>query len=157
MLPRALTTSINGSPGNIFIRLDAQRGDPGPGLCPGAGRLQGDLPGRAPHPGGVHHLLQDVAGLRVQRKLADHYFALFGYDPSTIFQGCHQWNGPFPRDESRAAAIISLATASAVLGGAQRIMVKTPQEGLGFPTVEARDPLELMIDDLREVRTPLKA
>jgi methylaspartate mutase epsilon subunit len=85
----------------------------------------------------MHHLLQDVAGLRVQRRLVDHYFERFGHDSSRVFQGCHQWNGPFPPDEARAEAVIALATASAVFGEAQRIMVKTPQEGMGLPTVEA--------------------
>jgi methylaspartate mutase epsilon subunit len=85
----------------------------------------------------MHHPLQDVAGQRVLRKLAADYFTRLGHDDSTLFHGCHQWNGPFPREEPRAMAVIALATASALYGGAQRIMVKTPQEGMGLPSVEA--------------------
>jgi len=84
-----------------------------------------------------HHFVQDLAGMRAQMKLAQHYFTKFGYDWSGLSQAVHQWNGPFPRDPARAYAIIVLSTAIAYLGKARRIMVKSCEEGLGVPTPQA--------------------
>ena len=85
----------------------------------------------------MHHMVQDIAGLRVQRRLTQAYMERFGHGDVRITQNIHQWNGVFPPDRAKAGAIIALIAAIAALyGKAEQMMVKTPEEGLGVPTGE---------------------
>jgi methylaspartate mutase epsilon subunit len=45
--------------------------------------------------------------------------------------------GGFPQDEAKAFGVISWGAATAVLAGATKVIVKTPHEALGVPTMEA--------------------
>ena len=45
--------------------------------------------------------------------------------------------GGFPADESKAFGVISLGATTAALAGATKVIVKTPHEALGIPTMEA--------------------
>jgi len=87
--------------------------------------------------GQAGNLVQDIAALRSLRKLAHHYFQNAGhedYQLSTVF---HQWMGGFPEDEARATAVICLGAMAAKYARATKIIVKTPHEASGIPTMEA--------------------
>jgi methylaspartate mutase epsilon subunit len=45
--------------------------------------------------------------------------------------------GGFPQNEPRAMGVISWGAATAALGGANKVIVKTPHEALGVPSAEA--------------------
>ncbi len=82
---------------------------------------------------------QDVAALLTLRSLGARHFRAAGfadgdYELTTVF---HQWMGGFPEDESRAFAVITWGTMVACLGGADKIIVKTPHEAMGIPSKEA--------------------
>ncbi|MDP6346082.1 MAG: methylaspartate mutase subunit E [Alphaproteobacteria bacterium] len=96
------------------------------------------------------HMMQEAAGLRVLQQLAEEYLARFGHGDVTVFSVANHWLGQFPEDEARAHALINVATAAAVLGGATEIIVKSVQEGKGIPTKEAN------AASLRSVRAVLR-
>jgi methylaspartate mutase epsilon subunit len=83
------------------------------------------------------NLGQDIAAIHTLRELADEAFREAGhadYDLTVVF---HQWMGGFPEDEARAFSIICWGAATACLGGADKVIVKTPHEAMGIPTMEA--------------------
>lgn len=82
------------------------------------------------------NLVQDVAAIRSLIEQAEEYFKAYGYDAelTTVF---HQWMGGFPADESKAFGVISWGSATAALAGATKVIVKTPHEAVGIPTMEA--------------------
>jgi methylaspartate mutase epsilon subunit len=83
------------------------------------------------------NLVQDIAAIHTLRELADERFRNAGhsdYDLTIVF---HQWMGGFPEDEARAFSIICWGAATACLGGADKVIVKTPHEAMGIPTMEA--------------------
>lgn len=83
------------------------------------------------------NMAQDIAALHALRVLADGFFREAGHDNFHLTVVFHQWMGGFPEDESRAFAIICLGAAVACLGGADKVIVKTPHEAMGIPTREA--------------------
>ncbi|WP_053956759.1 methylaspartate mutase subunit E [Inediibacterium massiliense] len=82
------------------------------------------------------NLVQDVAAIRALVEQAGEYFRAYGYNVelTTVF---HQWMGGFPADESKAFGVISWGSATAALAGATKVIVKTPHEAVGIPTMEA--------------------
>ncbi|MCC5908886.1 MAG: methylaspartate mutase subunit E [Clostridiaceae bacterium] len=82
------------------------------------------------------NLVQDVAAIRGLIQQAEEYFTTYGYDIelTTVF---HQWMGGFPADESKSFGVISWGAATAALAGATKVIVKTPHEAIGIPTMEA--------------------
>ncbi len=87
--------------------------------------------------GQAGNLVQDVAAMRALRNLAHHYFHKAGfcdYALSTVF---HQWMGGFPEDEAQATAVICLGALAARMAEVTKIIVKTPHEASGVPTLEA--------------------
>lgn len=82
------------------------------------------------------NLVQDVAAIRGLVELSEEYFKAYGYNVelTTVF---HQWMGGFPADESKAFGVISWGAATAALAGATKVIVKTPHEAVGIPTMEA--------------------
>jgi methylaspartate mutase epsilon subunit len=87
--------------------------------------------------GQAGNVVQDIAALRSLRKLAHHYFLNAGhtdYQLTTVF---HQWMGGFPEDEAQATAVICLGALVAKQARATKIIVKTPHEASGVPTLEA--------------------
>jgi len=83
------------------------------------------------------NLIQDVAALHTLPELAEEYLARFGFEDAVITTVFHQWMGGFPQDEAKAYGVISWGAATAALGKATKVIVKTPHEALGIPTKEA--------------------
>jgi methylaspartate mutase epsilon subunit len=81
-------------------------------------------------------IVQDVAAIGVMRELTRAYADRAGHEASEIAVGIHQWLGPFPPDRDRALGRISFDTVVAALARADKILVKSPEEGLGTPTKE---------------------
>jgi methylaspartate mutase epsilon subunit len=82
-------------------------------------------------------LAQDAAAIAVLRELAHERFRAAGFDGYELTTVFHQWMGGFPEDESKAFATICWGAAVARLGGADKVIVKTPHEAMGIPTKEA--------------------
>jgi len=87
--------------------------------------------------GQLGNIVQDVAALKSLRNLTRHYLDMFGYNDVVVTTVLHQWMGGFPHDESMAFGVISWGAAAAVLAGATKVIVKTPHEAMGVPTMEA--------------------
>ncbi len=83
------------------------------------------------------NLIQDVAALRSLSKLTKEYLVKFGYNDVRVTTVFHQWMGGFPQDEAKAFGVISWGAAAAALAKATKVIVKTPHEAMGVPTMEA--------------------
>ena len=86
--------------------------------------------------GQVGNLVQDVAALRSLRRLGHHYFQNAGYEDYSLTTVFHQWMGGFPEDEAKATAVICLGALAAKQARATKIIVKTPHEASGIPSLE---------------------
>lgn len=87
--------------------------------------------------GQLGNITQDIAAIKVLEKLTNYYLNKKGFNDMFITTVFHQWMGGFPKDESEAMSLISYASLVAALGGATKIITKTPQESVGIPTKEA--------------------
>jgi len=83
------------------------------------------------------NLIQDVAAIRSLREMTRTYLDRFGFHDVRITTVFHQWMGGFPQDEPRAFGVIAWGAATAVLAKAAKVIVKTPHEAMGVPTMEA--------------------
>ncbi|MCL1995081.1 MAG: methylaspartate mutase subunit E [Defluviitaleaceae bacterium] len=83
------------------------------------------------------NLVQDVSAIKSLRFLTEKYLKRFGYTDVAVTTVLHQWMGGFPADESRAFGVISLGAVAGALANATKIIVKTPHEAMGIPTMEA--------------------
>lgn len=83
------------------------------------------------------NLIQDVAALQTLQELSEEYLLKYGYENRHITTVFHQWMGGFPQDEAKAFGVISWGAATATLGKATKVIVKTPHEAMGIPTKEA--------------------
>lgn len=83
------------------------------------------------------NLVQDVAAIRTLEELTNEYMHKNGYDDVAITTVFHQWMGGFPQDEAKAFGVISWGSATAALSKATKVIVKTPHEAAGVPTMEA--------------------
>ena len=83
------------------------------------------------------NLVQDVAAIRSLEKLTEEYLTKYGYSDVVVTTVLHQWMGGFPADEAKAFGVISLGSAIAGLAKATKVIVKTPHEAVGIPTMEA--------------------
>jgi len=83
------------------------------------------------------NLLQDVAAINSLQKLTDEYLKKYGYGDVVVTTVLHQWMGGFPQDEAKAFAVISWGSTVAALAHATKVIVKTPHEAIGVPTMEA--------------------
>ncbi|MCS7201633.1 MAG: methylaspartate mutase subunit E [Dictyoglomus sp.] len=83
------------------------------------------------------NIVQDVAAIKVMKRLTEKYLKDFGYYDVHITTVLHHWMGGFPEDEARAFAVITYGTIAGFLGSVSKIIVKTPQEAIGIPTKEA--------------------
>ena len=83
------------------------------------------------------NLVQDVAAIRSLEKLTEEYLTKYGYSDVVVTTVLHQWMGGFPADEAKAFGVISLGSAIAGLAKAPKVIVKTPHEAVGIPTMEA--------------------
>ncbi len=83
------------------------------------------------------NLMQDVAAMQSLMALTEAYLKEYGYGNVAVTTVLHQWMGGFPQDEAKAFAVISWGSAAAALSNATKVIVKTPHEALGVPTMEA--------------------
>ena len=83
------------------------------------------------------NLVQDVAAIRSLEELTEEYLREYGYGDVVVTTVLHQWMGGFPQDESKAFGVISWGSAAGALAKATKIIVKTPHEAVGIPTMEA--------------------
>ena len=83
------------------------------------------------------NLIQDVAAIRTLEELTDEYLKKYGYNDVEVTTVLHQWMGGFPADEAKAFGVISTGSLIAALSKATKVIVKTPHEAVGIPTMEA--------------------
>ena len=83
------------------------------------------------------NLRQDVAAIRTLQELTDEYLQKYGYTDVQVTTVLHQWMGGFPADEAKAFGVISTGSLIAALSKATKVIVKTPHEAVGIPTMEA--------------------
>ncbi len=83
------------------------------------------------------NLVQDVAAIRTLEELTDEYLKKYGYGDVQVTTVLHQWMGGFPADEAKAFGVISSGSLIAALSKATKVIVKTPHEAVGIPTMEA--------------------
>ena len=77
------------------------------------------------------------AAIHTLEELTDEYLHRYGYDDVTVTTVLHQWMGGFPADEAKAFGVISMGSVIAALSKATKVIVKTPHEAIGIPTMEA--------------------
>ena len=83
------------------------------------------------------NLVQDIAAIRTLQELTDEYLQKYGYSDVKVTTVLHQWMGGFPADEAKAFGVISSGSMIAALAKATKVIVKTPHEAVGIPTMEA--------------------
>ncbi len=83
------------------------------------------------------NLVQDIAAIRTLQELTDDYLKQYGYSDVEVTTVLHQWMGGFPADEAKAFGVISSGSLIAALSKATKVIVKTPHEAVGIPTMEA--------------------
>ena len=83
------------------------------------------------------NLVQDIAAIHTLEELTDEYLAKYGYNDVQVTTVLHQWMGGFPADEAKAFGVISMGSMIAALSKATKVIVKTPHEAVGIPTMEA--------------------
>ena len=87
--------------------------------------------------GQLGNLIQDVAAIRSLEDATNLYLKKYGFNDCKVTTVLHQWMGGFPADEAKAFGVISLGAAAATLSGATKVIVKSPHEAMGIPTMEA--------------------
>ncbi len=83
------------------------------------------------------NLVQDIAAIRTLEELTDEYLQKYGYSDVVVTTVLHQWMGGFPADEAKAFGVISSGSLTAALSKATKVIVKSPHEAVGIPTMEA--------------------
>lgn len=83
------------------------------------------------------NITQDVAAIQTLQELTEEYLEKFGYEGVEVTTVLHEWMGGFPEDEAQAFGVISLGAACAGLSKATKVIVKSPHEAVGIPTMEA--------------------
>jgi len=83
------------------------------------------------------NLVQDIAAIHTLEELTDEYLHKYGYHDVVVTTVLHQWMGGFPADEAKAFGVISMGSMIAALSKATKVIVKTPHEAVGIPTMEA--------------------
>ena len=82
------------------------------------------------------NLVQDIAAIRTLQELTDEYLSKNGYNDVVVTTVLHQWMGGFPADEAKAFGVIC-GSLTAALAKATKVIVKSPHEAVGIPTMEA--------------------
>ena len=83
------------------------------------------------------NIVQDIAAIRTLQELTDEYLQKYGYSDVEVTTVLHQWMGGFPADEAKAFGVIANGSMIAALSKATKVIVKTPHEAVGIPTMEA--------------------
>ena len=81
--------------------------------------------------------MQDIAAIRTLEELTEEYLAKYGYSDVNVTTVLHQWMGGFPADEAKAFGVIGCGSMIAALSKATKVIVKSPHEAVGIPTMEA--------------------
>ncbi len=77
---------------------------------------------------------QDVATARVLREQAARLLARLELTDVTVRLVYHQWMGAFPTEPALAWQLIATSAATSALVGADKVVVKTPEEAIGVPS-----------------------
>lgn len=105
------------------------------------------------------NLIQDVAAIRTLESLTQSYLEEHGYKDMKITTVMHQWMGGFPQDEAKAYGVISWGAATAAFAGATKVIVKSPHEAMGIPTMAANAQglmtTKQVVSMLKDQRMPL--
>ena len=103
-------------------------------------------------------MVQDIAAICSLRDLAHEYFRAAGFDDYELSTVFHQWMGGFPENESKAFSVICLGATVAALAGATKVIVKSPHEASGVPTMAANlqgiDATKQILNMVREQTYP---
>ncbi len=83
------------------------------------------------------NLVQDIAAIRTLEELTEAYLHKYGYNDVVVTTVLHQWMGGFPDDEAKAFGVIATGSLIAALSKATKVIVKSPHEAVGIPTMEA--------------------
>lgn len=83
------------------------------------------------------NLVQDIAALHTLEELTDEYLEKYSYEDVDVTTVLHQWMGGFPADEAKAFGVISSGSMTAALAKVTKVIVKSPHEAVGIPTMEA--------------------
>jgi len=83
------------------------------------------------------NLIQDVAAIHTLESLTEEYLRKYGFGDAVVTTVLHQWMGGFPQDEAKAFSVIAWGSTVAALAHATKVIVKTPHEAMGVPTMEA--------------------
>lgn len=83
------------------------------------------------------NFIQDIAAISALEELTNEYLIKNGYEDIVVTTVLHQWMGSFPQDEAKAFGVIALGSTLAALSKVTKVIVKTPHEAIGVPTMEA--------------------
>jgi methylaspartate mutase epsilon subunit len=97
------------------------------------------------------NLFQDIAKAKALQELAAQYMKKFGHNDVELFLGFEDWVAAFPPDWAQASGLVAMGAVSAHFTGAQNIMIKSLDEGLGLPTNDA------VVFSLRETKQVLNS
>ncbi len=84
-----------------------------------------------------YNLTYDIAVFRTSRKLAEEYLRRFGYGDVRLMSLPWSWQGEWPRDEHRAAAMVAWHATISTLAGADWMDVRSLLEGVSTPSPES--------------------
>ena len=84
-----------------------------------------------------NNLIQEVAALRALKKLTKEYIIRAGYDDVEVSTLSSSWQGDWPRDGDRAAAVCAWGVAIGALAGVSSVRLKSLIEARARPTKEA--------------------
>lgn len=80
---------------------------------------------------------QDAATAQVLRAQAARLLEQHGFGDVSVRLVFHQWMGAFPADPSLAWQVIAVSAATSALIGADKVVVKTPDEAIGIPSAQS--------------------
>jgi methylaspartate mutase epsilon subunit len=82
------------------------------------------------------NLIQDVAMMRVTKRLCEEYCKRFGYDDILFIQNNHMFQGAFPPRLEECSAMMSYALTIGCLGGSTSLLLKCQDEAFATPSKE---------------------
>ncbi|MGI8665408.1 MAG: methylaspartate mutase [Jatrophihabitans sp.] len=80
---------------------------------------------------------QDIAVAQVLREQSASLLARFGFTGVEVRLVFHQWMGAFPAEPSLAWQLIAVSAAVSRLVGADKVVIKTPDEATGIPSIDS--------------------
>jgi len=80
---------------------------------------------------------QDIATAHVLREQSAKLLSRFGFADLRVSLVFHQWMGAFPAEPSLAWQLIAASAMVSRLVGAEKVVIKTPDEAIGIPTIES--------------------